>query len=231
MKWEKKRDAFSDIDLNCVCTELPTAAMRDQFVERLAPDGSDAFGCFLYLGLKATGVHMSFVSQANQDACFRQRREQGREFPFIEITNERFAAGSYYWSRGTILSDSDDVLSSYQSEARQVPQRYYEATTSRTSLAWQRYCEMFPVAVQRRDRITAMMALNGCTQAVIRQFLIEHKIHMDPISPPKWAPIEIRAVPEDMRSGMRGLDWVPADAGLPWDDRFSQLNKLWDTYI
>ena len=75
-----------------------------------------------------------------------------------------------------------------------------------------------------------MLALNCCTQAVIRQFLIEHKIYMDPISPPKWVPIEIRAVPEDMGSRMSGLDLVPTDGGLFWDDRFSQLNKLWDMY-
>lgn len=105
-----KRDRYSDIDVNCICSELPTRDQQARILERLEPDGGEGgrrnrpwpgFGCFLPLGLSATVVHMSFVSQANQEALFKMRRDQGTEFPLIEITNERFAVGSYYWSRGT----------------------------------------------------------------------------------------------------------------------------------
>ncbi|MBT4500440.1 MAG: hypothetical protein HOC74_22115 [Gemmatimonadetes bacterium] len=226
---EHKRDAFCDIDLNCVCSQLPTTEMRDQFIEALSPKDSDAFGCFVYLALNATGVHMSFVSQENQETCFRKRREVGSEFPFIEISNEKFATGSYYWSHGTILSDTDGVLDAYQAQGREVPGRYREVIRSKCALAWERFSETYQ-ATRTHDRVTAMVALNYCTVAAIRWFLIENGIHIDPISPPKWVPIELSVLPPEVTSRMAGFDLVPPGASLPHDARFGQLTRLWDMY-
>ena len=73
--------------MNCICSEIPTRAQQASILKRLqgVSEPFPGFGCFLPLGLSATVVHMSFVSQANQDALFRLRNDQGTEFPLIEI--------------------------------------------------------------------------------------------------------------------------------------------------
>lgn len=75
-----------------------------------------------------------------------------------------------------------------------------------------------------------MAALNYCTEAAVRQFLVENKIHIDPISPPKWVPVEVDSLPAGIKSGMAGLSLVPCDASLPPDIRFGQLRELWEMY-
>jgi hypothetical protein len=226
-----KRDPFSDLDVYCICSELPTKATRAELTERLQPGGSEGFGCFIPFGLKSTVVHMAFVSLANQDACFNKRHDEGQEFPLIEISNERFAVGSYYWSRGKILSDSDGILSSYQSQAREFPQRFRNALAGRFHRTWEHYRAVFPEACRSEDRITALTALHACTQAALRALLMKHDIHTDPISPAKWIPIEIADLPQGRKRSMKGLDLAPTDASGAWTDRFKDVKELWARYL
>jgi len=186
------------------------------------------FGCFLPLGLSATVVHMSFVSQANQEALFKMRRDQGMEFPLIEITNERFAVGSYYWLSGKILSDRDGLLHSYQHQAREIPTKYRQSLARRFQSAWERCHPAFCKAAERQDRVTALTALNSCTEAALRAFLLKYGIHSDPMSPTKWLPIEFANLPTSRLLSMVGTEWIPTDISAPWAERFREMESLWD---
>jgi len=228
----RKRDPFSDVDVNCICSELPTREEQAHILERMQPGALGfpwpGFGCFLPLGLSATVVHMSFVSQAHQEALFEMRRDQGTEFPLIEISNERFAVGSYYWSTGQILSDRDGSLQSYQREAREIPTRYRASLARRFQSAWERYHPAFCKAAKRQDRVTALTALNACTEAALRAFLLKYDIHTDPMSPTKWLPIEFAHLPTSRLAEMMGRNWIPRDASASWPDRLKDIERLWD---
>jgi len=223
-----KRDPFSDLDVNCICSEVPTRAQQASILQRLqgVSEPFPGFGCFLPLGLSATVVHMSFVSQANQDALFRMRTDQGTEFPLIEISNERFAAGSYYWSTGKIVSDRDGSLQSYQRQANEIPKKYRESLTASFKHPWDRHRIMF-LESREHDRVATLTALNLCTVAVLRALLLKHDIHTDPMSPPKWLPIEIENLPTSRVESMEGSELVPKDPLVAWSERFKDLERLW----
>ncbi len=228
---ENKRDPFSDVDVNCICSELPT---REQQANVLAAlQGEDTrdfswpgFGCFLPLGLSATVVHMSFISQANQEALFERRKNQGTEFPLIEITNERFAVGSYYWSHSRILSDRDGSLQAYRQKAERIPKKYRDNLEDTFQQSWDYHHAMFLKAEERGDRVSALTALNSCTEAVFRAFMLKYDIHTDPITPTKWLPIEFKDLPSSRVESMEASGLVPKGASAPWSDRFTDIGRL-----
>jgi hypothetical protein len=233
---DTKRDCYSDIDVSCICSELPTKDVRAELAEKLQPGSDEGSSRFMAFGLEETEgaftiVHMCFISKANQDALFRRRREEGQEFPLIEISNEGLAMASYHLSKGKILSDRDGSLQSYQREAREVPTRYGASLARRFQSTWERYQSAFWKATEQQDQVTALTALNACTEATLRAFLLKYGIHTDPISPTKWLPIEFVNLPTSRLAAMMGREWIPRDASASWSDRFRDIEKLWSLMV
>ena len=80
---------------------------------------------------------------------------------------------------------------------------------------------------EEHDRVATLTALNLCTVAVLRTFLLKHDIHTDPMSPTKWLPIEFGNLPTSRVESMEGSELVPKDPLMAWSERFKDLERLW----
>jgi hypothetical protein len=225
-----KRDGFSALDLFCVCSETLNEATIAALIERLAPVEHGGPTCcqFLNMGGGIT-VDLCFVGRENQERYFHQLDNEGRELPFVKFDYEEFAASTYHWSKGTILSDSDGILASFQNETRKFPPALQHVINKHWTLVWQCYCADFRTAYQQRDRIRALTAISLCSEAALRVFLAENYIYCNPIEP-KWLSVEIANLPEEIRQNMKGVEYIASDISESLLERFEKMEKLWALY-
>jgi predicted small integral membrane protein len=221
-----RMDEYSDIDLHCLCTIMPTDQERDQMLERIRPRDSSRMDSFEWLGLKGTDVHLLFNTVEEQKALFQRVFEEGDQGPASDWQNDGYALSPYGWAFGRIASDPKNVLREFTAQANAFPPRLRDTVVTEWSAVWRDYAARVDDSLTRDDLISAFTALVNCNEAVFRVALAVHGVHCTP-GVPKWLPVEFRQVAEPTLSA---IEADIGDLGNPGTlrEQFDQACQGWN---
>ena len=225
------RDQFSDIDLVCICSEVPDKKMRDGLLRMLNVSSSYRFGAYEHIALQKADVQLIFVNQANQERANYKLRNEGKECIIIDFSRQertkRYTVCGYGWYAGRILSDTHGTLASLREDAKRYPDVLRREIVLRWSSVWDRYSLEFEKAQFRNDRLTALTSLHYCIEAALRVLLACHRIYCNPVEP-KWVMHNIENLAESRKRGLRKvLQYIPSDVSAPLNVRFKKIKTLW----
>ena len=226
------RDKFSDLDIVCVCSEIPDDFSRDRILHKLDVKSSFRFGSFEHIGMPDADVHLVFVKKERQEKVLEDFRSKGEESPIMDFRDEEkireFACCVYCLASNKILWDPNGILQSFKNQTHNFPPLYKQQICAKWTPVWMRYKKEFHYAQQQGDRLSALTALHYCIQASLRILLANYEIYCNPIEP-KWISVELNNLLNNKTQRLQQsiLDQVPLDVTETFLERFKKAEYLW----
>ena len=191
----QKEDAYSDVDLHCVCAALPSEARRNELDTALGISGTYRNGRAHYLCLDGVYIHLNFIVKDEQQRAFDTRDNEGVEPAITDFgtTVPRAATWSYDWMCAAILDDPRNVVAEIMRRAAAFPRLLGEREVRRWLAQGVQLESGAAAALARNDHLAAF-ALSGCAlEAAARRMLANAGIFSNPVSP-KWFCIDMQAL-------------------------------------
>lgn len=194
----EKEDAYSDVDLLCVCESLPTDAQRNAFDASLGISGTYRNGRAHYLCLDGVYFHLNFILKDEQYRAFDTRDRDGLEPAITDFgrTIPRCATWSYDWMCALILHDPQHVVAEIMRRAAVFP----EALREREQKRWQAQHVLASngalAALERSDHLSAFALSTSALEAAARHVLASARTFSNPVAP-KWFMLDMKLLGGD----------------------------------
>lgn len=230
---ENQRDVHSDLDVFAIFEQVPDGALRDDLRERLQVSNSDPSrtGGFEYLKLGMADIHFMVFERQHIANTFNRFERDGTQVLTIDFASDEtawcYSPPAHRWLSGMILSDTNDILSSFRERAQYYPPQLRERHVEKWTQVWNRYARRFQDALRENDQVTGLTALHNCVEAALRVLLANASIHAEETDV-KWLCKEIEVLtPEQLPNIAEVLEVLPSDLSEPLDERFKKTQALW----
>ena len=225
------RDAFSDVDIVCVCKERPNDEIRDDLLRCLGVSESFRFGATEYLRLDNLALDLQFIRARDQRRSFENLKDDGVEQPMLtfgdEQSHEVWALPSYRWVTGRILKDDSSLLSSFQEQASNYPDALQKRIWQKWSPLWETYSQRFLEGLQKNDNVSAFTSLSWCEEAAFRLLFASRRVHCNPIEPKNF-PNELLLIQSIPRRLIPPLSMIKlGESSYYLQNQFENISALW----
>ncbi len=225
---ECKRDAYSDLDICCICNEIPDDTERNRFLEGLDVEPSFRMGAFEHIGMRDADVHLIFVRKSDQDAALQQI-EMGRQNVFLDWQIDGYAVSPHYWITGRILADPSGLMHKFRVTADKYPGALKDRIVTEWRGVWEEYSALFSHSDSTGDSLTRYTALHRCNEALFRTAFAMHEVHCNVVEP-KWMPIEMAHMDTANKEKLlKTLGPLIYEGNL--NDRFEISNDIWGRLV